>query len=405
VNSFAYRAHTVDGQIREGVVQALDLNEATRALVKQRLVPEAVKPMAAAKKSGGRGSSFRKSAKPGSLVLFSRQFATLIDAAVPMVHGLEICRDLTEDAVLHKALERVIVDVQAGKDLATSLREQPQAFPDIFVNMVEAGEHGGVLDTIMVRLANYLEKSQEIVGKVKTAMVYPAVIIFVMIAAMGVMLGFVVPTFVKMFESSDMTLPWPTQMLVNMSEFVQSYWMYLLGGTIGTVVFIKQAYKTSGGRYTLDQILLRVPVLGDLIKKTAIARFAQSMASLLTSGSNLIDAIIASAATAGNVVIESAILGTRHAIEAGQGISKPLSESGVMPKLVSRMIEVGEQTGRLDDMFEKVAIFYEGEVDTAVERLMKAMEPALIVIVGALLGGIVVALYLPIFEALTSVGA
>ncbi len=403
MNGFAYRAHTIDGQIREGVIEALSIDEATRTLVKRRLVPEEVKPLSKAKAGGG--FQFSRRAKTKSLVLFARQFATLIDAAVPMVHSLEICQDLTEDRVLRKAVGQIIVDVQAGKSLADSMREQPQAFTDIFVNMVEAGEQGGVLDSILNRLATYLEKSQALVAKVKTAMVYPAVILFVAIAALGVMLGFVVPTFVKMFESSNMTLPYPTQVLVNMSEFLQAYWMYLLIGTFAGLVFLKHTYGTKAGHLAIDKLLLRIPVLGDLLRKTAIARFAQSMSSLLASGANLIDAIIASAATAGNVVIEKSILKTRHAIEAGQGISRPLAESGVMPRLVSRMVEVGEQTGRLDDMFGKVAIFYEGEVDTAVDRLMKALEPALIVVVGFILGGIVVALYMPIFEALTTVAS
>ncbi len=400
MNGFAYRAHTIDGKIREGVIEALSIDEATRTLVKRRLVPEEVKPLSKAK---GGGFQFARQAKNASLVLFARQFATLIDAAVPLLHSLEICQDLTEDRVLRKALDQVIVDVQAGKALADSMREQPQAFNDIFVNMVEAGEQGGVLDSILERLATYLEKSQALVSKVKTAMVYPAVILFVAVAALGVMLGFVVPTFVKMFESSNMTLPYPTQVLVNMSEFLQAYWMWLVLGTVGGLIFLKHAYGTKSGRLAIDRILLRVPVLGNLLRKTAIARFAQSMSSLLVSGANLIDAIISSAATAGNLVIERALLKTRHAIEAGQGISGPLADSGVMPRLVSRMVEVGEQTGRLDDMFAKVAIFYEGEVDTAVERLMKALEPALIVIVGFILGGIVIALYMPIFESLSTI--
>lgn len=404
MSAFAYRAHTIEGQAREGVIEAQTVDEATRMLVKRRMVPESVKQLSRAK-SGGGGFQFSRRARPKALVLFSRQFATLIDAAVPMVHSLEICQDLTEDRVLKKAVSQVIVDVQAGKSLADSMREQPQAFPDIYINMVEAGEQGGVLDTILARVATYLEKSQALVAKVKTAMVYPAVIVFVAVAALGVMLGFVVPTFVKMFESSSMTLPYPTQVLVNMSEFLQVYWLYLIIATVVALVFIKQTYGTKSGRLAIDGLLLHIPVLGDLLLKTAIARFAQSMSSLLASGANLIDAIIASAATADNMVIERALLKTRHAIEAGQGISRPLSETGVMPRLVSRMVEVGEQTGRLDDMFNKVAVFYEGEVDTAVERLMKALEPALIVVVGFILGGIVVALYMPIFEALTNVAA
>ncbi len=403
MNAWAYRARTIDGQIREGIVQALSEAEAARSLIRNKLIPEWVKPDARERSAGGIGFSLRRRVKPMSMVFFARQFATLIDAAVPLVQSLEILSELTDDKILMKTLDKVVVDVQAGKTLAAAMREHPNTFSDIFVNMVEAGEQGGMLDTILARLATYLEKSQEIVSKVKTAMVYPMIILIVALLSAVVMLTFVVPTFETMFASGGMTLPYPTQLLLNLSAFVQARWMWLLGGTFGGVFLISNFYRTPTGRELGDRILLRIPVLGDLIHKTAIARFSQSMASLLTAGSNLIDALEAAAATTDNVVIEKALLSTRPAIEAGEGISKPLSQSGVVPNLVSRMVDVGETTGRLDDMFEKVSIFYEGEVDTAVTRLMKAMEPALIVVVGVILGGMVMALYLPIFTAMTTV--
>ncbi len=399
MNGWSYRAHTVDGRVREGVLEAVTAEDATRALVQNRLIPEWVKPA-----SKTRSVSFGGRAKPLALAFFARQFSTLIDAAVPLVHSLEICQDLSEDRRLKKALGQVIIDVQAGRSLADAMKEHPHVFTDIFVNMVEAGEQGGVLDAILNRLAVYLEKSVALVGKVKTAMVYPAIILFVAFASAAVMLAFVVPTFQTMFASGGLTLPYPTQVLINMSDWLQSNWMILLGAVIGGSIFFRQAYGTSSGRLFFDNLFLRIPVLGDLIRKAAVARFSQSMASLLTAGANLIDALISSAGTAGNIVLERALLRARPAIEAGQGISKPLAETGSIPRLVARMVEVGEQTGHLDDMFEKIALFYEGEVDTAVERLMKAMEPCLIVVVGFILGGMVVALYLPIFEALTTVG-
>jgi len=402
VNAWVYRARTIDGQIREGVLQALNEAEAARSLIKQKMIPEFVRP---APKEGGLtgGLSFRRRAKPMSMVFFARQFATLVDAAVPLVQSIEILSDLTDDKVLKKTLNQVAVDVQSGMTLAAAMKEHPNVFSDIFVSMVQAGEQGGMLDTILARLATYLEKSQEIIGKVKTAMVYPVIILMVALLSAAVMLTFVVPTFQTMFESSGLTLPYPTQILINLSEFVQTKWIYLLVGTFGGMFLIRNFYRTAAGRELGDQILLRIPVLGDLIHKTAIARFSQSMASLLAAGSNLIDSLIAASATTNNVVIERSLLGTRPAIEAGEGISKPLSETGIVPNLVSRMVEVGETTGRLDDMFEKISIFYEGEVDQAVTRLMKAMEPALICVVGVILGGMVMALYLPIFEAMTSV--
>jgi len=402
VNAWVYRARTIDGQIREGILQAFNEAEAARQLVKQKMIPEFVRP--APKEGGVTGNlSFRRSAKPMSMVFFARQFATLVDAAVPLVQSIEILQELTDDKVLKKALNQVAVDVQSGMTLAAAMKEHPNVFSDIFVSMVQAGEQGGMLDTILARLATYLEKAQEIVGKVKTAMVYPVIILVVALLSAGVMLTFVVPTFQTMFESSGLTLPYPTQVLINISEFVQSKWYILLGIIFGGAFLVRNLNKTPAGREFFDRLLLRIPVLGDLLHKTAIARFSQSMASLLAAGSNLIDALQASAATTNNVVIEKTLLSTRAAIEAGEGISKPLSETKIVPNLVSRMVDVGETTGRLDDMFEKVAIFYEGEVDQAVTRLMKAMEPALICVVGVILGGMVVALYLPIFEAMTSV--
>jgi type IV pilus assembly protein PilC len=337
------------------------------------------------------------------MVLFARQFTTLIDAAVPLVQSLEILQELSDDGVLKKALSSVIVDVQSGKTLAEAMRKHPLVFSDIFVSMVAAGEQGGMLDSILARLATYLERSQELLNKVKTAMVYPTIILAVAVIAAAVMLTFVVPTFQTMFASGGLALPYPTQVLLNMSEFVQKYWLWLFGGLTGAAFLIRNFYGTPAGRELGDRLLLHIPILGDLLHKAAIARFSQSMASLLAAGANLIDALVAAAATTNNVVIEKGLLGTRNAIEAGEGISKPLSETGIVPNLVSRMVDVGETTGHLDEMFEKIAVFYEGEVDTAVSRLMKALEPALIVVVGVILGGMVIALYLPIFEALTTV--
>ncbi len=398
MNGFAYRARTIDGDIREGVIQAMNERDAARALVRSKLIPELVRP--APKEIA---VQIRRRPKPQSLVIFARQFATLIDAAVPLVQSLEILQELSDDRALKKTIEKVIVDVQTGRTLAAAMRVHPKVFSDVFVNMVEAGEQGGMLDTIMNRLALYLEKNQALVSKVRTAMVYPAIILIVAVLAAIVMLTFVVPTFQTMFESGGLTLPYPTQVLLNISAFVQARWMWLGGGLVGGVFLLRQLYRAPAGRAVVDRLLLRIPILGDLLKKSAVARFSQSMSSLLAAGSNLIESLIASAATTGNVVIEKALLSSRPAMEGGEGISKPLADSGVMPNLVSRMVLVGEQTGRLDEMFGKIGMFYESEVDTAVDRLMKAMEPALIVVVGVILGGMVVALYLPIFEALTSV--
>ena len=399
---FKYRARTLTGgEIKEGIIQGSDADDARRQLVRSRLIPEWVKeaPQAPKAKRG------KYKAKIKSVTLFSRQFATLIDAGIPLVQALEISSELTDDKGLRKAIDQVSVDVQSGASLADAMRAHPRAFPSIFVNMVDAGEQGGVLDTILDRLAEYLEKQQALQEKMRSAMIYPMIILAVALLSAGIMLTFVVPTFEEMFASGGLTLPYATQVLINVSDFMVAHWIKILAGIAGTVFLIKQAYQTPAGKDFFDAVMLRIPILGDLILKTAVARFTQSMASLLQSGVNLIDALIAAAATAGNNVIEDAILSARQAIESGQGVSAPLENTGMMPKLVPKMVRVGEQTGSLDEMFSKVAVFFQGEVETAADRLMKAMEPALICVVGVILGSMVVALYLPIFTALTSVGA
>lgn len=398
MNGWAYKARTLEGQAREGVLQAITIEDANRALVRMRLIPELVRPV---RRSGG--FRLRRGVKPMAMVHFARQFSTLIDAGVPLIKSIETLRDLTDDKILQSALEQVMVDVQSGKTLAAAMREHPRVFSDIFVNMVDAGERGGVLDTVMARLASYLEKSQAIVSKVKTAMVYPTVILAVAFASAAVMLTFVVPAFQTMFESSNLSLPYPTQVLVNISEFLQAYWMILLAGLAVGVILLRQAHRTRAGRELFDRFILRVPILGELVRKAAVARFSQSMAALLLAGVNLIDTLTAAASTTNNVILERKLLAARLPIEAGEGISKPLAESGVLPALVPRMVEVGEQTGSLDEMFDKIAAFFESEVDTAVDRLMKVLEPILLVVVGIILGAMVVALYLPIFEALTNI--
>lgn len=397
---FRYRARTLTGgEIKEGVIRGLTIDDAKRQLIRNRLIPEWVKE-AEQQKSKTRGSY---KAKTKSVCLFARQFATLIDAGIPLIQALDLAADLSDDKGLKRALEAVSADVQSGMTLAQAMRLHRKVFPTIFVNMVEAGEQGGILDTILNRLAIFLEKNQALQEKMRSAMIYPSIVLAVAFLSAGVMLIFVVPTFEQMFSESGMILPYPTQVLINLSEFLQAHWWKVGLGVFGVITAIKQFYQTTSGHEIIDGILLKVPVMGDLILKTGIARFSQSMASLLSAGVNLIDALVAGAGTAGNVVLQNAILSSRQAIEAGQGISGPLEETGIMPRLVPKMVRVGEQTGNLDEMFEKVSVFFEGEVEVAADRLMKAMEPAMISVVGVILGGMVIALYLPIFESLSTI--
>lgn len=398
MTGWKYRARTHDGDIRMGVVQAITEHEATQALVREKLIPEWVKPAPA-----DEHFRLRRRANSKALAIFARQFATLIDAGVPLVFSLEILEELTDDKALKAALGQARADVQKGFTLADAMRRHPRVFSEIFVNMVDAGEQAGVLDTILLRLATHLEKSQAIVSRVQTALVYPVIIVIVSLLAVGVLLTFVVPTFQQMFAAASLSLPYPTLVLVRSSEFLREQWLYLTVGGLLFILIVRQVYETRVGRRIFDGLVLRLPLFGGLTRKAAIARFSRTLASLFGAGVNVLDALEVTARTTGNVVIESGIIRSRNAIAAGQGISGPLAATGVVPNLVARMIRVGEETGQLDSMLEKVADFYDREVDSAVEALLKAMEPAFVVVLGIVLGGMVVAMYLPIFDALTAV--
>jgi type IV pilus assembly protein PilC len=268
---------------------------------------------------------------------------------------------------------------------------------------VDAGEQGGVLDTILLRLATHLEKSQMVAGRVQTALIYPAIILLVSALAVGILLTFVVPTFQQMFAAANLSLPYPTLVIVRLSAYVRENWPFLSIGALLSILIVRQFYDTGFGRRILDALVLRLPLFGPVIRKAAVARFARTLASLFAAGVNVLDALEVTARTTGNVVLERGIVRSRDAIAAGHGISGPLAATGVLPGLVARMVRVGEETGRLDSMLEKVADFYEAEVDAAVEGLLKAMEPAFVVFLGLGLGAMVVSMYLPIFDALTTV--
>ena len=279
----------------------------------------------------------------------------------------------------------------------------PKIFTELFVNMVAAGEAGGILDTILLRLATFLEKNDALVRKIKGAMVYPAVIFSVAGAAIVILLIFVIPTFQSMFESAGIPLPLPTRLVIGMSAFLQAYWWAVGAAVIGAIVGIRQFYQTSGGQLVIDRILLGLPVLGDLQRKAAVARFTRTLGTLVSSGVSILEGLEITAKTAGNRVIHDAVMGSRASIAGGETIAGPLKESGVFPPMVVQMINVGEQTGGLDEMLTKIADFYAEEVDAAVETLLSAMEPIMIVVLGVVVGGMIVAMYLPIFDMINAV--
>jgi type IV pilus assembly protein PilC len=299
--------------------------------------------------------------------------------------------------------KQVVYDVESGNTLADALSKHKNAFSDLFVNMVAAGEAGGILDTILLRLAVFLEKNDAIIRKVKGAMVYPAVIFSVAGIAIVILLIFVIPTFQVMFAQVNMELPIPTKIVIGMSDFLQNYWWLLGGGIFGGVWLLKRWYATDGGHLFLDRLMLNMPVMGDLLRKSAVSRFTRTLGTLISSGVSILEGLEITARTAGNRVIHDAVMQSRGSIAGGETIADPLTKSGVFPPMVTSMIAVGEATGGLDEMLTKIADFYDDEVDAAVGTLLSLMEPIMIVVLGVVVGGMIVAMYLPIFNMIGSV--
>ena len=327
----------------------------------------------------------------------------MINAGLPLVQSLTILAQQTENKALKEITRAVVYDVESGNTLADAFSKHPSAFPALYVNMVAAGEAGGILDTILMRLATFLEKSDALMRKVKSAMIYPGVIFSVAIIAISVLLIFVIPTFESMFASVSMELPLPTRVVIGLSDLLIGFWWAFLLGIGATVFAIRRYYATSNGRKQLDSLLLRLPVLGDLLRKSAVARFTRTLGTLISSGVAILDGLEITAKTAGNRVIHDAVMQSRASIAGGDTIAAPLEKSAVFPPMVISMIAVGEQTGGLDEMLTKIADFYDEEVDVAVGALLSLMEPVMIVVLGVIVGGMVVAMYLPIFDMMNAV--
>ncbi|HEX7118242.1 MAG TPA: type II secretion system F family protein [Longimicrobiales bacterium] len=398
--TFSYSARNPAGTIQTGEIDLPSRDEVNRWLARQRLIPVKV-----AEKNRGLNMEIKigTGIKTRDIVIFTRQFATMINAGLPLVQSLDILAKQSENQALRKIIEQVLFDVEAGNTLADSLRKHPKVFTDLYVNMVAAGEAGGILDIILLRLATFLEKNDALARKIKGAMVYPGVIFSVAIIAVVILLTFVIPTFQSMFEGAGVPLPTPTVIVIWLSESIQAYWMYMLGAIIGTIILVRQIYKTSGGRLAFDRLMLKLPIFGDLLRKSAVARFTRTLGTLVASGVSILDGLEITARTAGNRVIHDAIMAARTSIAGGETISGPLRASGVFPPMVVQMINVGEQTGGLDEMLSKIADFYDEEVDAAVETLLSAMEPVMIVFLGTIVGGMIVAMYLPIFDMINAV--
>jgi type IV pilus assembly protein PilC len=397
---FEYTARNLKGDLEKGQVDLPGRDDVIAHLRKNRLVVVNVRQ---APKAVSFGSYFKPGVKTRDVVVFTRQFATMINAGLPLVQALDILAQQTENKMLADVTRQVVYDVESGQTLADALRKHPKAFTDLYVNMVAAGEAGGILDTILLRLAEFLEKNDAIIRKVKGAMVYPVVIMSVAVIAIAVLLIFVIPTFQTMFASVQLELPLPTRFVIGMSRLLTSYWWVLLG-VIGLGAFaLNRYYKTTGGRLQIDSIMLRLPVLGDVLRKSAVSRFTRTLGTLISSGVSILDGLEITARTAGNMVIHNAVMESRHSIAGGDTIAAPLQRSKVFPPMVISMIAVGEQTGGLDEMLSKIADFYDEEVDASVSTLLSLMEPVMIVVLGVIVGGMVVAMYLPIFDMVNAV--
>ncbi len=395
---FAYSARTVGGELKQDEIELPTRDEVIKYLRKRRLIPVTVRVKPKEIKLG-----MKRKVKTREMVILTRQFATMINAGLPLVKALQILAEQVTNPTIQAAIEKVVHDVESGDTLAHALKEHPKLFSPLYVNMVDAGEAGGILDTILLRLATFLEKADALARKVKGAMIYPAVVFSVAALAIAILLLFVIPTFESMFASFNQELPLPTRIVIGLSNFLQGYWLWLLiGGVVAGALFRKWV-ATSSGRLLFDRILLRAPLLGPLVRKSAIARFTRTLSTLLSAGVNILEGMEITARTAGNRVIHDAVIESRASIAGGKSISEPLRQSGVFPPMVTQMINVGEETGDLDGMLGKIADFYEDEVDVAVESLLKALEPAMIVILGTIVGGMIIAMYLPIFGMVNAV--
>jgi type IV pilus assembly protein PilC len=405
--TFAYSGRTRAGQNVTGERIADTMDAAVAALRREQIMVTRIDAAKAAKAAKAavvakvQGPNPRKGVPSKNLAIFVRQFSVMIDAGLPLVQCLEILGKQEPHKNFSAVILKVREDVESGAALADAMKKHPKTFDPLFSNMIAAGEAGGILDTILKRLAVYIEKSVKLKGEVKSAMIYPVAVIVIAGIVVGAILWKVIPTFAALFAGLGAQLPMPTRIVMAMSGMLVSY------GWLGIIVIaligygLKTYYATNNGRHMIDRIALKMPILGNILRKVAVARFCRTLSTLLASGVPILDGLDITARTAGNAIIEDAIQVTRTSIERGETISQPLRETKVFPSMVVQMINVGETTGALDAMLSKIADFYEDEVDTAVAGLLTLMEPVMIAVLGVVVGGIVIAMYLPIFDLIS----
>ncbi|HEY2956230.1 MAG TPA: type II secretion system F family protein [Candidatus Eisenbacteria bacterium] len=397
---FVWKGRTLAGESQSGEIEVNRQEEVVDVLRKRKILVTSVRSKSggfALPKFGGSPASTK------DLAIFTRQFATMISAGLPLVQCLDILAKQSSKPSFGRVIADVTREVESGSTLSDALGKHKNVYDDLFRNMVAAGEAGGVLDEILMRLATYIEKADALKRKVQSAMVYPAVVLTVALGATAFMLIFIIPTFAKMFSDFGGELPLPTKIVLVLSAGLQHFWWVgLLGMGIGAFL-LQRYYATDNGHRTIDAMMIRLPVLGDVLLKGAVARFTRTLGTLIASGVPILSGLEITARTAGNKIIAEAIMTARASIREGETVSAPLKQSGVFPPMVVQMISVGEQTGALDEMLTKIAVFYEAEVDTAVDTLTSIIEPVMIVIMGGIVGGMVIAMYLPMFKLITVV--
>ena len=391
--TFAYSGRSRAGQSVAGERIAETMEAAISALRREQIQVTQITPVKekAAKKAKDKGASAK------DLAVFTRQFSVMIGAGLPLVQCLDILGTQAEDKNFGEIILATRADVENGMSLADAMKKHPKAFDALFTNMIAAGEAGGILDAILKRLATYIEKAVKLKGQVKSAMVYPIAVVVIATVVVSVILWKVIPTFASLFAGLGAELPLPTRIVIALSNGLVRYGLFIIAGLVGLGFAFRSYYATSNGRRVVDRIVLKLPILGLLMRKIAVARFCRTLSTLLSSGVSILEALDITAKTAGNAIVEEAIYTTRKSIEGGETIAAPLAQTAVFPPMVVQMIGVGEATGALDTMLGKIADFYEEEVDVAVAGLLTLLEPIMIALLGGVVGGIVIAMYLPIF--------
>ena len=398
---YKWEGKTLKGSIKRGEMEAPN-----EAAIRIHLRQQNVVPTKISAKGKEIHFSFPMKKKVGQrpIAIFTRQLATMIDAGLPLVQSLDILSSQQESKVFKEILRQIREDVEGGSTFAGALRKHPATFNDLYTNLVVAGEEGGILDNILNRLANYIEKAEALKKKVKSALIYPATIVGVAIIVVGILMIFVIPVFETMFKSSGQQLPLPTLIVVTLSKTIKSYILFFIPALILGIYLLRKFYQTDRGKLLVDRLLLKLPVFGPLLSKVAVARFSRTLGTLVSSGVPILDGLTIVSRTAGNRIVENAIVNARQSIREGETIAEPLGRSGIFPAMVIQMISVGESTGALDNMLSKIADFYEEEVDITVTNLTSLLEPFLMIFLGVVIGGVVISMYLPIFNMASAVG-